>query len=78
MKGFSDLADLPEDERIQIIGAAVMAGNIIGIAIDDDDEKVARYLAKLAKRFPKVRHISTDPGLVPGTVTIRVGPEAKH
>lgn len=78
MKGYSDLADLPEDERIQIIGESAMAGNIIGIAIDDDDRKVRRYLKKLLKRFPGIRHIDTIPGIVPGTVIVRVGPEAKH
>lgn len=78
MKGYSDLADLPEDERIQIIGESAMAGNIIGIAIDDDDRKVRRYLKKLLKRFPGIRHIDTKPGIVPGTVIVRVGPEAKH
>lgn len=78
MRGYSDLADLAEDQRIKVIGIAAMAGNIIGIALEDDDEKVRRYLAKLAKSFPKVRHISTDPGLVAGTVLVRVGPEARH
>ena len=78
MTGITDLADLPEDERIQIIGEYVMKGHIAAIAIDDEDEKVARYIDKITTRFPKVRHISTDPGLVPETVIVRVGPEAKH
>lgn len=29
MKGFADLADLPEDKRIEIIGLAGMAGIVI-------------------------------------------------
>lgn len=78
MKGYADLADLPEDERIRIIGEYAQAGNIIGIALEDDDEKVARYIKKLTTRFPDVRHISTDPGLAPNTVTVRVGPLANN
>lgn len=78
MKAYSDLADLPEDERIRIIGNAALAGNVCGIALENDDEKIRRYLAKLIERFPTLRHISTDPGPAPGTVIVRVGPEAKH
>ena len=78
MKGYSDLADLPEDQRIKIIGEAAQAGNICGVALEDDADKIARYIEKLTSQFPKVRHISTDPGLVPGTVTVRVGPLANN
>ncbi len=78
MKGYSDLADLPEDERIKIIGKAAQAGNIVGVALEDDADKIARYIGKLTKRFPKVRHVSTDPGLVPGTVLVCVGPLADN
>lgn len=78
MKGYSDLADLPENERIRIIGEAARAGNIIGIALEDDAKKIKRYIKKLTKRFPDVRHVSTDSGLVAGTVLVRVGPLAKH
>lgn len=78
MKGYSDLADLPEDERIKIIGEAAQAGNIVGVALEDDADKIARYIEKLTSRFPKVRHVSTDPGLVPGTVLVNVGPLADN
>ena len=78
MKGYSDLYDLPEDERIKIIGKAAQAGKIVGIALEDDAEKIARYIGKLTKWFPKVRHVSTDPGLVPGTVIVCVGPLARN
>ncbi|KKK43186.1 hypothetical protein LCGC14_3168790, partial [marine sediment metagenome] len=36
MKGYSDLSNLPEDQRIKIIGEVVEAGNIIGVALEDD------------------------------------------
>ena len=78
MKRYSDLADLPENERIRIIGEAAMAGNIIGVALEDDAQKIKRYIKKLTKRFPKVRHVSTDPGIVRGTVLVRVGPLAEN
>lgn len=78
MKGYADLADLPEDDRIKIIGEAAQAGNVIGVALDDEADKIARYIRKITDRFPDVRHISTDPGLVPDTVTLRFGPLAKH
>ena len=78
MKGYSDLSNLPEDQRIKIIGEVAEAGNIIGVALEDDAEKIARYIGKLTKRFPKVRHVSTDPGLIPGTVIVCVGPLARN
>lgn len=78
MKGYSDLADLPENQRIEIIGKAAEAGNLCGIALEDDDEKIRRYIEKLTTRFPKVRHISTAPGIVPGTVLVSIGPLADN
>jgi len=74
MKGYSDLADLPEDERIRIIGERAEAGNTVAVVLEDDDDKVARYIEKITTRFSKVRHISTSTGIVPGTVTVNVGP----
>lgn len=78
MKGYSDLASLPENERIRIIGEFAQAGNIVGAAIEDDAEKIDRYIGKVTKRFPGVRHVSTDPGIVPGTVLVRFGPLARN
>jgi hypothetical protein len=73
MKGFADLVDLDEDERISLMAQAVWKGNVIGCAIDDDEEKIARYIEKMTA-YDYVRHISTDAGLVPNTRTIRFGP----
>lgn len=78
MKAYADIASLPEDERIRIVGEAARAGNLVGVALEDDAEKIARYIEKITKRFPDVRHISTDPGLVTGTVLLHIGPLAKH
>lgn len=78
MVKYADLADLPEDDRIAIIGKTAEAGKLIAVAIDDDPKKVKRYIKKVTKRFPKARHIATLPGLVANTVTIQFGPLAKH
>lgn len=72
MKGFADLADLPEDERIALIAdtAKANAGAVIGVAVDDEAAKVARYRAKLAAHGLTV--IDVQPGPVAGAQFIRV------
>lgn len=50
MKTFADLADLPEDERIRIIGETAEQGQRVGFFVDDD-AKADRYIEKLTKRF---------------------------
>lgn len=74
MKGFADLADLPEDERITVIGRCAEDGNVTGVVVEDE-EKADRYVRKLLVRH-KVRIIGRGPGPVAGTVLIRVGPLA--
>lgn len=80
LKGFSDLGDLPENERINIIGKTLMAAPqssadkpmIIGVVVDN--ETVARrYIRKIEKRFPRIKLIDHTPGPVLGTVLIRLG-----
>ncbi len=71
---YADLADLPEDKRIELMAKVALAGNIIACQTDDEDSKVARYIEKMEALG--VRHISTDLGLVPGTVSISFGPPA--
>lgn len=73
MEGYADLADLPEDERIEIIARTAKSGRIVGVAIDDEDEKVDRYIRKLTALG--VRIIDRGPGLVKHTVLVRVGPK---
>lgn len=73
MKGYADLADLPEDERIAIIAKTAKAGNVVLVAIDDEDEKVDRYIRKLTALG--VRIIDRGPGLVKNSVSVRVGPK---
>lgn len=71
MRGFSDLADLPEDDRIRIIADAAMTGATVGFVVDDDT-KADRYIQKLGGY--RVRVIDRGPGPVRGTVLVRVGP----
>lgn len=78
MRGYADLASLPEDERIRIIGEHAAAGNLVGVPIEDEPAKVARYIRKVTERYPTVRHVDTCPGIVPNTVTIRFSPLANN
>lgn len=73
MAGFADLADLPEDDRIRIIGETVeRTGGLIGFVVDDDGgAKAARYIKKLTERY-RVRVVDQLPGPVKGATLIRV------
>ena len=73
MKAYADLADLPEDDRIDIIGRSAET-TVVGFFVDDD-KKADRYIAKLLKRFA-VRLIERKANvLVKDTVFVRVGPK---
>lgn len=50
MTAFSDLADLPEDERIAIIGRTAEGGQRVAFIVEDH-AKADRYIEKLTKRF---------------------------
>ena len=84
MTGYSDLADLKEDDRIQVIGNAVMQGSRSSTEkpkmmafVVEDAEKAQRYVDKLVKAFPSIRIIDTKPGPVKDTIMVRVaGPLA--
>lgn len=73
MKAFANLADLPEDERIRIAAETAACGHVVGVAVDDEPEKVARYVRKL--RAQGVRVLDQTPGPVNGCVLIRIGPK---
>lgn len=49
-KGYFDLADLPEDERIAIIGRAAEQGQRVAFIVEDH-AKADRYVQKLTVRF---------------------------
>jgi len=75
MKGFADLADLPEDDRIRLIGEYVEAhpGEIVGVVVDRDytGAKATRYIGKLATRH-RVQIIDRNVGPVAHSILIRL------
>lgn len=77
MKAFVDLATLQEAERIRIIGERAR-WQVVGVALENEAAKIARYIACVLEQFPDVRHIGTFPGLVKNTVLVQFGPPAKH
>ena len=72
MKGYADLADLSEDERIRVIGEYAMAGNQIGVPVDEEGpdgyEKADRYIEKLTSQFPLLEIVRKGAGPVQKTV----------
>ena len=50
MTKYADLADMPEDDRIAIIGRAAEGGQRVAFIVEDD-AKADRYIEKLTKRF---------------------------
>lgn len=79
IKGYTDLSHLSENDRITAIGRYVMAQpanttdkpEIIGIALETK-EKAERYQTKLLRKFPTIQIVDIAPGLVPGTVLLRI------
>lgn len=72
-KGFADLADLPEDERIELISHHVKQhGLSVAVCVDDLPGKPERYARKLEKLGCRV--VETLPGPVHNVVTLRVEP----
>lgn len=73
---YSDLGDLPEDERIQIIGSrAIDHGEKVGFFVGDEPGKPERYIKKLREQFPAIQILYRGKGPIPGTVFITVGPQ---
>ena len=69
--GFTDLADLPEDERIRLIAEAAKT-KVVGFFVDDD-AKADRYIRKLGDRVRLIERKADV--LVKGTVFVKVGPK---
>lgn len=71
----SDLSNYTEDERLELIVQACLAGNRLGVIVEKDrPEKVARYIAKVTQN-PGVVLLSCTDGPVPGVVMVRFGPK---
>lgn len=72
MREFRDVADLPEDERIDIIGrTASRTSGLVGFIVDDE-AKADRYIAKLLAAYPLLRVVDRGPGPVASTVLVRI------
>lgn len=73
---YQDLADLPEDDRIQIVGESCMElepGHTGAFVVDDDPpEKVERYKQKLFSRFPQLEFVRQFNGPAEGTISVMV------
>lgn len=72
--GFTDLYLVQEDERIRLIGEKAMT-QVVGVQIDADRKKVARYILKVTKRYPTVKHMGTERSRIPKVVTVVFGPK---
>jgi hypothetical protein len=73
---YQDLADRPEDDRIDRIGEAVMQGRRVAFIVDDEPGKADRYAEKLTSRFPEVEVVAREPGFVPRTVILKAARKA--
>lgn len=69
-KPFYDLHRLSESDRIEMIGTTASSGKSAGFVLENDDEKIARYLAAFAARFPDLK-VTRLGALTPGTVAFR-------
>ena len=77
MKGYADLADLPEDKRIDIIAhRAIDHKEVVGFVVErvgEDRSKGDRYIAKLKKKYPMVSVMWRGDGPIADAETIKVG-----
>jgi len=72
---FADLHTVPEDERIRLIGETVTKGNTVAVLLErNEPEKVARYLTKLANRYPEAMLVDRVNGPTETVVTLKFGP----
>ena len=50
---YVDLASLPENKRLDVIAAYVVAGQKIAVVVDDEPAKLERYMKKLENRVKR-------------------------
>lgn len=74
MSLFADLGDLTEDDRIRSIGTTAMNGHSVGIVIEKKEfAKIARYIRKVAERYPDIMCLERINGPGQSLVTLRFG-----
>jgi hypothetical protein len=73
LKGYADVADLKEDQRITLIGETAMkSGGEIAFVVDDEPGKADRYIKKLLTKFPQLKVVKRFLGPVKDTETVSV------
>jgi hypothetical protein len=73
---YADIADLEEDDRIDMIGRKVEEQKLtVAFITDADPGKADRYIQKLLTRFPGIEVIGRWPGPVANTISVKVGPK---
>lgn len=72
LKGYADLADLPEDERIKIACEAALTGEVVGVVVDKEQDKIDRYIRKILKHSKALKISKRGDGPVKGTYLIVV------
>lgn len=70
MKAFADLYELPEDDRIRVIGHTAEQGQRVGFVVEDDT-KADRYVEKLTTQF-HIEVVKRGAGPVENTILIIV------
>lgn len=75
MKAYADLADLPESERVRVIGQVAESGERVGFFVDDG-AAADRYIEALTRDFKVVVVERKSNVLVKGTVFVKVGRRA--
>jgi hypothetical protein len=70
---YQDLHNLPEDERIDLIGHYVTKhGLTAAFMVDDTPGKAERYISKLEAKFPDVMVVDRFNGPVKNVITVKV------
>lgn len=75
---YHDMYQVSENQRIPSIGEAAETALIAVLLETDQPEKIARYIRKITRRYAKVQHIDTTPGLCGQVSVVRFGPRTRH
>lgn len=74
-KGYADLHNLPEDDRIEVIGKCVMENRqVVAFFVDNIPGKAERYIRKLIDKFPGIVIMDRIKEATAGAEMIKIGP----
>ena len=71
-RGYADLHKFDEDSRIKLICRQARAGDKVGVIVDNQPEKIDRYIAKIKATLPAAIIERIGPGPTAGAYSIRV------